>query len=245
VGPVQIIIPAPGGAKSECHTHADVYVPWAWDDSLDSYDDAEWPGPDVGARAIAKGKSDEARNRVRQYLSMNGAAVWARVERALTDAGSSRDSYPAASIVAAVTAAELTIRFLLLRPMVSGLVFNTKLAMRLVREGYSVRTDRDRALLPDACRAWSIDLDSLTLPNGEHLWDSLRHLIEIRNRYVHRAEPVLAEQAAGSIECAEGLIAQMVRPLASSVGLEWPPAGWTHKGRTHDPVDATFDYMGS
>ena len=224
---------------------ADVYVPWDSDDTFDAEDDTEWPGPDVTARMVAKGKSDEARNRVRQYLSMNGAAVWARVERALADANSTREVYPAASIVAAITAAELTIRFFLLRPMVAGLVFNTKLSMRLVREGYSARTDRDRALLPDACRAWGLDLDSLMLPNGEHLWDSLRLLIEVRNRYVHRAEPVLAEQAAGAFDCAHGLIAQMVQPLASSLGLEWPPTGWTHRSRTHDPVDATFDYMGS
>lgn len=48
------------------------------------------------------------------------------------------------------------------------------------------------------------------LPNGEHLWGSLRLLIRVRNRYVHRAEPVLAEQAAGAFDCAHGLIAQMV-----------------------------------
>ncbi len=229
---------------SDPYRIADVYVPWG-DDNLATDDDTEWPGPEASSRMIAKGKRDDARNRVRQYLSMNGAAVWARVERALADARSSRDTYPAASIVAAMTASELTVRFLVLRPMVAGLVFNTRLAMRLVREGYSARTDRDRALLPDACRAWGIDLDSLTLPNGEPLWESLLPLVEVRNRYVHRAEPVLAEQAAGAVDCAEGLVAQMVLPLASSLGLEWPPTGWTHKGRTYDPVGAKFDYMGS
>ena len=230
---------------SDPYRIADVYVPWAWDDGLDAYDDMEWPDLEDSARIIARGKSGEARNRARQYLSMNGAAVWARVERSLADADGFKDTHPAASIVAAVTAAELIIRFLLLRPLVAGLVFNTKLAMRLVREGYTARTDRDRGLLPDACRAWGLALDALKLPNGQRLWDSLRLLIEVRNKYVHRAEPVLAEQAAGAIDCAEGLIDQVVRPLANRLELEWPPAGWTHKGRTYDPVEASFDYMGS
>ena len=224
---------------------ADVFVPWNWDEDLNRYDDTEWPGSDDSARIVAKGKSNEARNRVRQYLAMNGAAVWTRVERALADAEATRDLYPASSIVAAITATELAIRFLLLRPLIAGLVFNTKLAMRLVREGYTARTERDRRLLPDACRAWGLDLEGLTLPNGEALWDALRLLTEVRNNYVHRAEPVLPEQAAGALDCAEGLIDQAVRPLASRLALDWPPAGWTHKGRTYDPVEASFDYMGS
>jgi hypothetical protein len=223
---------------------ADVAIPWTWYDDSDGYDDTEWPRPDDSARIIAKVKSDEASNRVRQYLAMNGAAVWARVERSLADANGARDTNPAASIVAAVTAAELTIRFLLLRPLVAGLVFNTKLAMKLVREG-PAGTERDRRLLPDACRAWGLDLDTLMVPNGQPLWESLRALIEVRNKYVHRAEPVLGEQAAGAIDCAEGFIDQVVRPLGARLGLEWPPTGWTHRGRTHDPVVAAFDYMGS
>ncbi len=32
---------------------ADVYVPWAWDDGFDAYDDTEWPGPDASVRIIA------------------------------------------------------------------------------------------------------------------------------------------------------------------------------------------------
>jgi hypothetical protein len=176
---------------------------------------------------------------------MNGAAVWVRVERSLADATQHHDTHPAASIVAAVTAAELIIRYMLLRPMIAGLVFNTKLAMRLVREGSSVQTARDRSLLPDVCRAWDVELDDLLLPNGQPLWDSLKSLIEVRNRYVHRAEQVGPERARGAIDCAGGLLDQVVEPLAGRLGLEWPPTGLTHKGRTHDPVEASFDYMGS
>jgi hypothetical protein len=117
--------------------------------------------------------------------------------------------------------------------------------MKLVRDGTAARTDRDRRLLPDACSAWGIDLVSLTLPNGEPLWDSLLLLMVVRNNYVHRADPVLVEQAAGAIDCADGLVHQILRPLATQLGLDWPPDGWTHKGVTYDPVIAPFDYMGS
>ena len=224
---------------------ADVQLPWTPEEEFDFFDEAEWADPVHDARIISKAKSAEARNRVRQYLAMNGASVWTRVERSLADAVQHMETHPGASIVAAVTAAELAIRYLLLRPMIAGLVFNTKVAMRLVREGYSAQTARDRKLLPDVCRAWNIELGALVLPNGQPLWDSLVSLIEVRNRYVHRAEAVGPEQARGAFDCANGLLDSVVEPLAGQVGLDWPPASWTHKGRTHDPVEASFDYMGS
>lgn len=131
------------------------------------------------------------------------------------------------------------------RPRNSGPAPSLRRSLRLVREGYSARMERDRRLRPDACRAWGMDLDAMKLSNGQPLWETLRALIEVRNKNVNRAEPVLREQAAGAIDCAEGRIDQMVRPLSTRLELEWPPVGWTHKGRTYDPVDASFDYMGS
>jgi hypothetical protein len=56
--------------------------------------------------------------------------------------------------------------------------------MKLVRAGYSRRTDLDRLLLPDVCRAWGIDLEGKLLPNGEPLWSSLESLVEVVSRDV-------------------------------------------------------------
>jgi hypothetical protein len=219
---------------------ADVIQPWFEPPDDYAFDDIdEWPGE----RIIAKGKADETRNRARQYLAMNGAAVWKRVERSM-EAAEQQAEFPAGSIVAAVTACELTIRFLLLRPMIAALVFNTRLSMRLVRER-TMQPERDRKMLPHVASAWGLQLEDLRLPNGQPLWDTLQLLIEVRNNYVHRADPVVAEQAGGALDCAQELVTQVVRPLAERVGLAWPPSDWTHKGRTHDPVEASFDYMGS
>lgn len=219
---------------------ADVSPAWfEWSEYYAFEDMDEWPDE----RIIAKSKAAEARNRARQYLAMNGAAVWTRVERAI-EAADQQAKFPAGSMVASVTACELTIRFLLLRPMIAALVFNTRLSMRLVRER-TMQPERDRRLLPHVASAWGLDLGDLMLPNGQPLWDTFQLLIEVRNNYVHRADPVVAEQAVGALDCASGLVNQMVRPFAERVGLTWPPSEWTHKGRTHDPVEASFDYMGS
>lgn len=225
---------------------ADVFPPIAIDDGLDDWQiEQEWLDDEIDQDQIARVKSVEARNRVRRYLAFNGAAVWGRVDRSLAAADRDRTMHPAASIVAATTAAELTIRFLLLRPLIAGFVFHTKLAMRLVREGYTGRTDLDRRLLPDVCRAWGFDIEARQLPNGQPLWASIGSLTEVRNRYVHRADPVAAEQAAGAVDCATSLIDNIVKPMAAQLNLGWPPTDWSHNGRTHDPVDATIDFMGS
>lgn len=239
-------VEAPPVANQDPYRIADVIVGESWLlNSQEIYEEAEWPDADQAEQIVAKAKSVEARNRARQYLAMNGAATWVRIERAMADASASEDEHPAGSIVAAMTASELTIRYLLLRPLLAGLLFNTRLAMRLVREGYERRTDRDRKLLPDVARVWGIDLEAVRLSNGQLLWSSLLSLVEVRNHWVHRAEPVLGEQAVGAFECAEALIASVVRPLAGRLTLDWPPTGWSHKGRTYDPAEAPYDYMGS
>lgn len=216
---------------------------WQDEAAFSSEEETEWPSMDD--RVVALGKRAEATNRARQYLAMNGAAVWQRVDRSRSEASQLREASLGASLVASVTAGELVIRFLLLRPMVAGLLFNTKLAMRLVREGATTRTERDRVFLPDACRAWGIALDAYSLPNEQPLWETFKAVVEVRNRYVHRADPVVPEQASGAMDCVDALVEGIVRPFSNRVGLAWPPATWTHRGRTHDPVEANFDYMGS
>lgn len=224
---------------------ADVYLPPDLDEYIDYNDEQEWSGAEDDWEVLQKGMTAQAQRRFRQYLAMNGAATWSRIDRAIAAARLQREAHPEASIVAAVTAGELLIRFFLVRPMIAGLVFNTRLAMRLVRDRQSTPTARDRQLLPEVCRAWSVDIEALKLANDQPLWLTLLDLIEVRNRYVHRADPVLAEQATGALDCVEALLGQLVKPLSQRAGLDWPPYPWTHKGRTHDPVEAAFEYMGS
>jgi hypothetical protein len=111
---------------------ADVYLPPELEEYVDFFDEQEWSGTGNDWEVLQKGMTAQAHTRYRQYLAMNGAAVWRRIDRASADARLQREVHPGASIVAAVTAAELLVRFFLVRPMIAGLVFNTRLAMRLV-----------------------------------------------------------------------------------------------------------------
>lgn len=225
-----------------------VYHPLYESDELygEGYDTPEWDVIDDPAHVVASGIRSEARKRIGRYLAMNGAAVWKRVERSLADAESLRDGHPPSSIVSSITAAELLIRYLLLRPLIAGLVFETRLAMRLIRDPFRRGQHAlDRAILPVACAAWEIDLNSINLPNGEPLWSTYESLVEVRNRYVHRADPVTQAQAQGGIDCAKGLLTSVLMPTVERLRLPWPPDTWNVRGRTHDPVEASYDYMGS
>jgi hypothetical protein len=213
---------------------------------VDPDDTAEWGDIDDAASLVAVGIRSEARKRIRRYLAMNGSAVWSRVQRSLAHAERLETNHPASSIVSSITAAELLIRFLLLRPLIAGLVFETRLAMRLIRDPFRRgQHGLDRAILPIACAAWDIDLDGLKLANGQPLWSTYESLVEVRNRYVHRADPVSPAQARGALDCTHGLVASALMPTASRLRLPWPPTAWSVRGRTHDPVEANYDYMGS
>jgi hypothetical protein len=198
-------------AAADPYELAEVFPPWQplyESDELSEDPDwsPEWSGLADQAELVAKGVRSEARRRFRRYLAMNGAAVWDRVERSQVNASELRDAHAPSSLVSSMTAAELLIRYLLLRPMIVGLVFETKLAMRLIRDPFRRQTDMDRLLLPVACRAWDLDLNELQLPNGESLWLTLELLVTVRNRYVHRAEDVTAAQAQGAIDCSHGSV---------------------------------------
>ena len=213
------------------------------DEYVLGFDSEEWDGIDRDVRQA--GIRAEARKRAHRYLAMNGASVWARVDRSLLTSEPFVESEPASSLVSSVTATELVIRYLLLRPLIAGLVFDTKFAMRLIRDPFGNQHALDRKLLPAACRAWGIDLESAELPNGQPLWHTHEQLVVVRNHYVHRADKVTVAQAQGGYDCAMGLIENLVQPLVSGVGLAWPPTEWSVNGRTHDPVEENYDYMGS
>ncbi len=219
----------PGERWSDPYELAGVWPAYAplyeSEELYDAYDRVEWGDVDDAAGLVAGGIRAEARKRIRRYLAMNGASVWDRVERSLATAEVLQSSYPGSSIVSSSTAAELLIRYLLLRPLIAGLVFDTRLAMRLIRDPFRRGQQAlDRVMLPAACAAWNIDLESIDLPNGEPLWSTYESLVEVRNRYVHRADPVSQAQAVGGIDCTKGLLTTVLIPTAARLRLPWPPS---------------------
>ena len=218
--------------------------PWSPEDDVDVdyYLDR---AAEYEAEVIEEGIREQSEARAARYLSINGTAVWTRVEASLSNAEALHPQHPAPSIVTCGTGTELLVRYLLLRPLLAGLVFHDALAMRLIHDPFKNQQRLDRELLPIACKAWQIDLDNMVLPSGVYIWETLLELVRVRNWSVHRARAVTEAQALGAIHCTRGLVDQLFIPLTERLRLQWPPDGWNWRGQTRDPVESDFEYMGS
>lgn len=155
------------------------------------------------------------------YLARNGDAIEARVRACLSEGKSLADSnHPGASLAISVTGIELIIRYFLLRPLLEGAFLSGELARTLVKRILSERPgDRDRSLLPAILRAWKDDITNIQLPDGRQLWSDVARLVQARHRYVHQGSDVSIQDARLAQACADGMIEQIVFPIAQRLGL--------------------------
>jgi hypothetical protein len=183
----------------------------SWDED---YDDAI-------TAFIEQSIKDKSTVNVRAYLGTYGDAIEARVDTCLDQARSlSKLGYQAAAVVIAVTALELMIRFMLVRPLVQGAFLSDEWAVILAERITSGRTLEDRKLLPVILRQWSVDLTAVRSSSGTLLWETmLSRVWPKRNEIVHEGAAASGEDAAISIECAECFRSQVVRVIAESLGF--------------------------
>jgi len=199
----------------------------------DFYLDAAY---DYELEVVEKGIREQAEERARTYLADNGDAVRSRVDRSIAAADLLATIDSGASLVASMTAAELTIRFLLLRPLLAGLVIDPAIADYLAAQATAGMASRDREILPRVCGAWGIDLGALRLGVERELWPTYGELALARNDYVHRAKTPTAAQAELGIACARALLNDVIGPLVESLQLPWPTGDWGGDGKRRDPL---------
>lgn len=209
-------------------------------------DDDYWDAQrEYEASLIYEGIVSQSVERARDYLSLNGDAAWTRVSSCLVEAGELLPDHPGPALALCVTASELMIRYLVLRPLIAGLVFNSALASRLIDNPFRRRQHLDRDLLPIACQAWEIDLASFETQDGLHAWPTLLGAWKVRDDFVHKGDAVDVSHAQAAVNCSQTLIDELVMPLAKRLGLIWPKGAWSLDGRTRDPIQAEREVWGS
>ncbi len=120
---------------------------------------------------ITKTLSQISEDGVRTYLGENADAVDARVNNVLSHAKyASQQGYPRFAVVGAVTAIELTIRYLLVRPLVQGAFLSDNWAQLLTRHIANGKTTQDRDILPSMLEIYEISIKDLELSDGTRLW---------------------------------------------------------------------------
>ena len=175
---------------------------------------------------IEKGIRAQAEERARAYLSQNGDAVWARIEGALSDSKRLIGVHPGASLVLSMTAAELTVRFMLLRPLLAGLVIDPALADHLAAEATQGLAGRDRDLLPRVFRAWGIDLIGRKIGKTRDLWPTYGEMWNVRHGLVHRGDVATLPQAELAFACSNAFVDPLLVTVTRTLVIDWPVARW-------------------
>lgn len=180
---------------------------------------------------IAQTLNQISEDGVRTYLGENADAVDTRVNDALAHANyASQQGYPRYAVVGAVTAVELTIRYLLVRPLVQGAFLSDDWAQLLTRHIANGKTAQEREILPRMLEIYDINIKDLKLSNDSKLWKTLvETVIRKRNSIVHDGETATADEAKIAIECATVLREQVVLPLAAKMGFSLETTGCWHK----------------
>jgi hypothetical protein len=196
-----------------------------------SYDEEEYrywdPRAEYEAELVEKAIEEVPIERVREYLGTHGDAIETRVAHSISEAEQLlAQNHPGSALILAFTACELIVRFYILKPLVHGAFLSDGWANILVGRILNSRTSADRDLLPKMLEVWKMDLDTLVLPNGSELWGRLvGPVCKARNDVVHKGSTASTKVAREAINCAKGLMEQLVQPLARKFGLSWPDSG--------------------
>jgi hypothetical protein len=189
-------------------------------------------------QVIEKGIRKQANDRARKYLSENGDALWRRIDKSLGDAKPLIATHAGASLTLSMTAAELTVRFMILRPLLAGLVIDPVLADRLAALATQGLAGRDRELLPHVCQAWGIDLKGQRIwGTTRELWSTYGTLWQIRHDFIHRGTDASTDVARTAVSCADAIIEQVLIPLTKDLSRGWPGPPWLLDGdAAKDPL---------
>jgi hypothetical protein len=197
------------------------------DIDYDDYYDAqgEWE-----AQLIKDGIREQSRDRVRDYLATYGGAVESRINMCLEQARKLLGEHPHLAVSLACTAAELTVRYLILRPLIQGALFSRAWEGILIRRMLGQRSASDRELFPAVLRAEGIEVSAAKLDDGREIWPLfVTSVVPLRNNIAHKGASAGREQGVDAIVCAEHMLSLIVTPLAMRVGLSWSKSGVWHR----------------
>jgi hypothetical protein len=198
---------------------------------------------DPAGEAFEEAQRSVGDEQARAYLGSYGDAISERVNGRLAEAKAFLEGgHKAAALVWAVTAIEITIRFMLLRPLLkAGFMTEDWEDILGERLASGSRTEDDRKLLPRVLGQWYVRPDTILVHKGQQLMHSVEASISKRNRIVHAGESCSQTDASIAIECAESLLTKIVHPLGARLwfdlgnGNKWSDYSWDLPGGDHKP----------
>ena len=195
---------------------------------MGGWDDESYYEQEAAQNAfISNAIRDISEDSVRSYLGCNGDAIDARVQDCVRQAQELKDGgYFQSSHVLAATAIELIVRFLLIRPLLQGAFLSDEWAYFVTQRIASGRSSKDRKLLPEILGVQAINIQTVCLPSGRALWETIvNEVYPKRNQVIHAAESATAEEAQTAIDCAAQIYSEVVLPIAKKLGFTLETTG--------------------
>jgi hypothetical protein len=205
----------------------------------DSYPDEREAYEAMIADSLAAIPAEAAKS----YLMRYGDAIDGRVKACFAEADALlRAQHPGPSLTVSLTAVEIMIRFLLLRPLLQGAFLSGEWAEVLLRRIATGRTAEDRELLPAVLRKWEIDIEQYRTPTGKPLWQFLKGTIwPLRDRFVHAFDVVTEEQATEALAGARAFRVDVIGPLAVRLGFSLDKTHrWNLIEKPHGGTEARY-----
>lgn len=187
--------------------------------------DAAYEALEEQVQEAIEGRSLDA---ARDYLGTYGDAVTERLRSVIAEAETLlAEGHPGPAIALAATAVEVTVRDLVIRPIVQGAFLSDQWAAILTDQIIRGAPGEGRRLLPVIAKAWDLDLDEVRLADRASAWGVFTGQVsQARNAFVHRADPVPLKVARRGIECATAVLDGLGGALAKGLGMDWPAHPW-------------------
>lgn len=195
------------------------------------WDEVDWA--DIAGEAelelINSGIVEQSEDRVRTYLANYGDVASDRVDWARIEAERLLEQrHPDAALAFACIGAEIAIRFLIVRPLLGGIIFSDIIAERVAARVAGGRTTSDRELLPFLSQHWGLEVEKIRMSDGAALIRYLNGTLWTqRDGLMHRGQAVTDGDAERACEGARLIVEQIVVPLSHRLRLPWPHARWS------------------
>lgn len=199
------------------------------------YEEEYWE--EIGRQEdIAKAIKNLSHQPIRDFLGTYGDAIDSRLDDVITQARyACQGGYPRFAVIGAVTAIELTTRYLLVEPLLQGAFLSgswAKILTRHIIQHGKQAIQRD--LLPSVLSMYDIKLGELMLSDGSPLWKTfVTDIVPKRNAIAHDGESASPDEAGLALECANTLRKEVVAQVAKKMDFDLE-----NNGSWHNHVDA-------
>lgn len=184
----------------------------AWEQAREEFE------KEVGERVL--GELQE--NALNYYFHMYGGDIHQRIScRIQASRTLVKHKLYGESLTCSVTAAELTIRWVLLRPLSQAVFLSDDVADVLMDRILPPRnSSTDRDILPDVLSHWGMDVKALSTSDGKNLWTQLtKEFIPLRNDVIHKGHEVSLDVARRASHLCEELYKAAGEFIAPIAGL--------------------------